>query len=178
MNTTTYPAEYTTLVGKHRLVGWGDYPALRDAILPRVFGYLVGLATPVVKEFHGDLFHDAETLPKFLDAALAGSTYAQWNYCVRHSGTNMNGTATIMFESLAYDAALYNLHLYMDDRREWWLEIDLLDARPSRPGATASTEHSAAALGLNPVVDPCTCNARAGGYSTHLSICPAHPSWV
>lgn len=129
----TYPAHYAEIVGTHRLVGWGDYDTMRESILPRVFGFLVRAATPVVKEFHGDLFHDAEWLRTFLDAALANSTYVQWNVCVRHSGTNVNGNAVMVFESFAYDAALYNFHLYMDDRREWWLEIDLLDARPDRP---------------------------------------------
>ena len=94
---------------------------------------MVRTAMPVVKEYHGDLFHDAEWLRTFLDAALENSGYVQWDVCVRHSGTNNNQAAAWMFESMTYDAALYNFHLHVDEQGEWWLDIDLLDARPDRP---------------------------------------------
>lgn len=152
---TTYPAKYAEIVGNHRLVGWGSYDTLRDSIHMRVFGWMVRAATPVVEEYHGDLLIDADTMRQFLDENFTeGHTNkVTWMYCVRHSGTNFGSrSARLTFESLAYDTALYLFEVQVDGRGEWHLSIDLLDARPDRPGATASTEDmSAEALGLSPV---------------------------
>lgn len=126
----TYPASAAVLTGKHRLVGWGNFDTMRESILPRVFGYLVRLATHVAHEYHGDLFHDAEWLRK----NLTGET--SFLYLVRYSGTNLGDSARLMFESLAYDAVLYNIDLSVDERGTWWLTVDLIDARPTRPVVT------------------------------------------
>lgn len=131
----TYPAHYADIVGDHRLVGWGSYETLRHGILQRVFGYLVRAATPVVKEYHGDLFSDAEWLAREADAVLGNPANGIMRFmvCVRHSGTNLGGSARFMFDSLAYDAALYLFSVHVEDRGEWHLSIDLLDARPDSP---------------------------------------------
>lgn len=141
----TSTATTTTVVntGDHRLVGWGDYASLRGSIQHRLFGYLVQAAAPVVKEYHGDLFIDAETMTRWLDehfAAEAGDT-AAFLYCVRHSGTQFATSARLMFESVAYDAVLYNFEVRVDARGEWHLRIDLLDTRPTRPSAALPATH-------------------------------------
>lgn len=133
MSTNTYPARYADVVGNHRLVGWGDWETMRESVLPRVFGYLVQTATPVVKEFHGDLFLDAAWLRENFDTAFAESAKFDFMVCVRHSGTNLGPFARHMFESVAYDAALYIFEVQVDGRGEWTLSIDLIDARPDRP---------------------------------------------
>lgn len=133
---TTYPAHYADVVGNHRLVGWGDFATLHSAILMRTFGFIVQAAMPVVKEFHGDLFYDAEWLRREFTQAfeVEGKTKHDFMVCVRHSGTQVGGgSPRLMFESLAYDAALYLFEVQVDGRGEWHLSIDLLDARPDRP---------------------------------------------
>lgn len=136
----TYPAVYAGITGEHRLVGWGNFETLHHAILMHTFGWMVKAAIPVVKEFHGDLFTDADWIRRHLTELLEAdeegrpkNTHAAFLYCVRHSGTNTGGTARFMFESLAYDAALYNFEVRVDARGEWFLRVDLLDARPTRP---------------------------------------------
>lgn len=140
MSTNTYPARYATVTGSHRLVGWGDWESMRNSVLPRVFGHLVQTATPVVREFHGDLFHDAEWLRRVMDEHFTVSSSAlRIEVCVRYSGTNLNvlgdsfASARSMFASSTYDAALYLFEVNVDGRGEWTLSIDLLDARPDRP---------------------------------------------
>lgn len=155
----TYPAHYAAVVGDHRLVGWGSYDTLADSIKMRTFGYMVRAAMPVVKEYHGDLMIDADTLRKTLDDVLSvpenGS--ARFLYCVRHSGTGMGAIAQHMYESHAYDAALYTFEVYAKGQGEWYLRIDLIDARPDRPEVhTSSTDGilpplSAQSLGLTPI---------------------------
>lgn len=53
----------------------------------RIFGTLVQLAAPVVKEFHGDLFHDASWIKDHVDGP--GTFY----FVVRHSGTHVGSSA-------------------------------------------------------------------------------------
>jgi hypothetical protein len=125
-----------TGTGTHDLVGWGSYDMLDDSILPRVFGHLVVLAGPVVKEFHGDLFWDADSLRMILSAAFADNpdrTEASFLYCVRHSGTHIGPVGKIMFESHHYDAVLYNLTVSTDERGRWTLRVDLIGAREPHP---------------------------------------------
>jgi hypothetical protein len=134
---STISTTFTTVVntGDHRLVGWGDFATLHHGILTRVFGFMVMAATPVVQEYHGDLFTDADMLRREMTHAFEeqGKTHHSFLYCVRHSGTNMGSSARFMYESLAYDAALYNFEVRVDARGEWHLRIDLLDTRPTRP---------------------------------------------
>lgn len=133
----------TILAGTHRLWGYSDtFDA--DNLHQRIFGFLVQMAAPVVKEYHGDLFHDAE----WVRANVTGPNEAgSFLFCVRHSGTNIGPFAKFMYESLAYDAALYALTL-TEEGGTWFLTIDVLGSRPTRP---APAEHSATALGLSPV---------------------------
>ena len=133
MTTQTYPARYAEVVGNHRLVGWGDWPPMRESVLPRVFGFMVRAATPVVREFHGDLFLDAEWLRRAMDEHFtATSEPFRFEYCVRYSGTNY-AMGREMFDLQTYDAALYLFEVQVDGRGEWHLSIDLADARPDRP---------------------------------------------
>ena len=118
------------LTGKHRLWGWSkafDAAALHQ----RIFGFLVQMAAPVVKEYHGDLFHDA----RWLTNNVTGP--GSFLFCVRHSGTNIGHSARLMYESVAYDAVLYNIDVSIEKGGEWFLTVDVLGARPAR--ATAST---------------------------------------
>ena len=139
MSTTTFPAKYTEVTGNHRLVGWGDWETMSESVLPRVFGWLVMTATPVVREFHGDLFHDAEWLRAKMDEHFTSTSMPfRFEVCVRYSGTNLNvfgdsfESARAVFTSAAYNAALYLFEVHVDGRGEWTLSIDLLDARPDR----------------------------------------------
>ena len=128
------------LVGTHRL--WG-YSSTFDAtaLHQRIFGFLVQMAAPVVKEYHGDLFLDAEWLR---DTVSGPCTFL---YCVRYSGTNLGLLAPVTYESLTYDAVLYRVTL-TEKSGVWSLVIDVVGSRPLRPTPPA---HSADALGLNPV---------------------------
>lgn len=113
------------LTGTHRLWGWSEtFDA--TALHQRIFGYLVQLATPVVKEYHGDLFHDAMWLRENLTGPGA------FLYCVRHSGTHIGPNAHLMIEGLAYDAVLYNIEVFVERGGEWSLRIDLIKALPAR----------------------------------------------
>lgn len=162
-NTTT-----TTVVntGDHRLVGWGNYASLRGSIQHRLFGFMVSAALPVVKEYHGDLFIDSESMTKWLDETFAQghdlAAEASFLYCVRHSGTHFGPFARFAFDSHAYDAVLYNFEVRVDARGEWHLRIDLIDVRPTRP---TEAEHSAAALGLNPVDSCVSCDIAGRTYN-------------
>lgn len=98
----------------HDLGGWGDFNTLRESLLPRIFGHMVQLATPVVKEFHGDLFHDAEWLRKNIDGPCS------FEFLVRTSGTNVGESARIMVNIGAPGAILYRLTVAMEERRQSW----------------------------------------------------------
>lgn len=114
-----------TNTGTHDLWGWGDFDG--SALHQRIFGHLVVLATPVVKEYHSDLFHDA----LWIKETVTGPT--SFLFLVRHSGTHLGRSAALMFESVHYDAVLYNIDLSVDERKRWTLTIDLLGAREPRP---------------------------------------------
>lgn len=110
----------------HRLVGWGVWSQIGEYVLPRLFGHLVALATPVVKEYHGDLFRDAE----WLRATVTGPI--EMDYVVRHHGTHLGevGAAWNMARSYMDSPAMhgktdrfYRLSLTVDDRGEWSLTI-------------------------------------------------------
>lgn len=102
---------------KHRLVGFGDFDTLADSIRMRVFGHMVALAAPVVKEFHGDLLLDAEWAQ---DITGEFSTL----YTVRHSGTNLGVlTAPIALALNPSNAFMYGLSL-IEEKGEWSLLVD------------------------------------------------------
>ena len=92
----------------HRLVGWGSFLNLQDQIRARLFGHLVVLATPVVKEYHSDLFHDAQ----WLRDNVVGET--EFHFVVRDSGTGVGPTAR--FQKDSPGAVMYRLSLTCDRR--------------------------------------------------------------
>lgn len=104
----------------HDIGGWGDFDALRESLLPRIFGHMVQLATPVVEEFLGDLFHDAEWLRKNVTGPCS------FGFMVRTSGTNLGESARIMGSIGAPGAILYRLTVAMEDRQRWSLTIEEL----------------------------------------------------
>lgn len=53
-----------------RLTGMGTFEDLRSSILALTFGEMVKLATPVLKRYHSDLFHDATTLEQYVTGPL------------------------------------------------------------------------------------------------------------
>lgn len=139
--TQTYPARYASLVGNHRLVGWGSYATLCEQVMARTFGFMVQAAGLAVKEYHSDLFHDAGWLRREMDDVLGNPANGpmRFMYCVRHHGTNVGDSARLMFESWNYDEALYLFEVQVNERGEWHLSIDLLDARPDRPAPVESS---------------------------------------
>lgn len=103
-----------------RLVGWGKWSDLRLAVLHRLFGEMVKRAMPVVKEYHGDLFIDAEWLAE----NVTGETTFQ--YLVRHSGTTVGPNAPYMASIHEYDFVLYGVTLFHDERDEWFCRFDVI----------------------------------------------------
>jgi len=101
----------------HDLGGWGSFLVLRESLLARIFGHMVQLATPVVNEYHGDLFHDAEWLRKNVDGPCS------FDFLVRYSGTNLNESARHMSAAGAPGGVLYNLTVSMEDRGRWSLTV-------------------------------------------------------
>lgn len=106
----------------HRLVGWGSFEDLASSIKPRVFGHMVQLAIPVVKEYHSDLFHDATWLNENLTADLT------FDYVVRTSGTNLGETT--QYSAGSPGAVHYRLTLRADTsfpapsaNADWYLDI-------------------------------------------------------
>lgn len=64
--------------------GWcTDWTEAQHYVLQRIFGSLVRIAAPVVQEFHGDLFHDAEWLRQHLTGPM------EFWFCARTSGTHI-----------------------------------------------------------------------------------------
>lgn len=108
------------------LVGWGSYSDLKNQIMSRTFGHMVRLATPVVKEYHSDLFIDALNLEANLDLGLnAVETSTSVYYVVRHSGTWFGEQAVIAATSNHGDPTLrlYHLSIGCDDRQSWSITI-------------------------------------------------------
>lgn len=102
---------------KHRLVGYGDFATLADSIKMRLFGHMVALAAPVVKEYHGDLLIDAEWV-----RSLEGEVSTL--YTVRHSGTNLGMLSAPLSLALnPTNATMYGLSL-IDEGGQWYLLID------------------------------------------------------
>lgn len=102
----------------HRLVGWGDFDTLAESIRMRVYGHMIVLATPVVKEYHGDLLLDA----RWIETNLTGPR--SFLYTVRHSGTNLGSLAAPLALAInPNNAIMYGLSLYTEDR-EWYLRVD------------------------------------------------------
>lgn len=112
---TTYP---TTTID---LVGWGTFDDLSDSIPQRVFGELVKLAQPVLREFHSDLFWDAKAVTE-----IAGPT--SFDYLVRPSGTTMGLFARDMFDVSGAGAVLYHVVLREEDRR-WVLDVTIVGTK-------------------------------------------------
>lgn len=106
------------------LWGWGkEYDS--DVLPQRIFGHLVRLAAPVVKEYHGDLYHDA----MWVKETISGPT--EFLFLVRHSGTHIGPSAQLMFDSLSTNAVLYRVSLSVDERGRWTLRIYVLGIRPT-----------------------------------------------
>lgn len=72
----------TTRTEKVRLTGWGTFDELGRSIKALLFGEMVKRATPVVEQYHSDLFHDA----LWINETVTGPTTI--DFLVRTSGTN------------------------------------------------------------------------------------------
>lgn len=139
------------------LVGWGSYTDLKSQILSRTFGHMVRLATPVVKEFHSDLFIDAMNLEANLDLGLnAVETGTSLYFAVRHSGTWFGEQAIHSATSNHGDSTfrLYHLSIGCDERQAWTIRItDETDTIAETLADVGPTPHpySAASLDLKPI---------------------------
>lgn len=108
------------------LVGWGTYTQLKDQIAVRTFGHMIRLAAPVVKEYHGDLYHDAHNLPGHLDRNInAVETATSVYFAVRHSGTWLGDMAVMAATQAHGDKTLrlYHLSIGCDERQAWSITI-------------------------------------------------------
>lgn len=105
-------------ITQHIVGQWGTFEELKNSILPRIFGHMVVLASPVVKEYHGDLFHDAEWLRENVNGPMVV------DYLVRTSGTNLGVSAQTMRAIGAPGGVYYTLRLQSEDNRVWTLEIE------------------------------------------------------
>lgn len=109
------------------LVGWGDYESLRDQIIARTFGHMIRLATPVVKEYHSDLYHDAANLPGIIESGMNQmETSTSFFFVVRHSGTWL-GEMALSADAQAHGddtLRLYWISIWCDDRKAWHIEIE------------------------------------------------------
>lgn len=114
----------------HVVGQWGTFSELRGSILPRIFGHMVTLASPVVKEYHSDLYHDARWLDENVDGPMIV------DYLVRTSGTNLGVSAQSMRSIGAPGGVYYTLTLHSADNRVWTL--DILE-HPPLDGASPST---------------------------------------
>lgn len=106
-----------TVTTDHIVGQWGTFEELKGSILPRMFGHMVVLATPVVREYHGDLYHDATWLRENVTGPL------EFSYMVRTSGTNLGASADSMLSIGAPGAVFYTLRLHSEDNRVWWLSV-------------------------------------------------------
>jgi hypothetical protein len=122
-----FNVDNTSLTGRTYLGGWGDWPDMKSSLIQRVFGHMLRLAGPVVKEFQSDLYHDALALEGILDRGMnAIETATSFHFAVRHHGT--------WTESMAITAAtgnhgdltrrLYQITVERDDRKAWWIEVE------------------------------------------------------
>jgi len=121
----------TTHLGeKVRLVGWGTFEDLQLSIRARLFGELVKRATPVVKEYESDLFHDANWLTQHVNGPCT------FDWLVRDSGTNISLTdapsganaAVIGVQIGAPGGVFYRVEL-VEERGQWsaiftWIPLD------------------------------------------------------
>ena len=69
-----------------RLIGWGTFEELHLSIRALLFGEMVRRATPVITEYHSDLFHDAHWITNHVNGPVT------FDWLVRTSGTNISLT--------------------------------------------------------------------------------------
>lgn len=96
------------------LTGWGTFEDLEGNIRALLFDQLLERALPVVKEYRSDLFHDAMWLREHLT-----SERLEFDFMVRHSGTNIGTSASIQAEiGPGAGAILYRVRL-LEERGAW-----------------------------------------------------------
>lgn len=66
----------------HRIGSW-EFPGDASSIRAAVFGHMVTLATPIVKHYVSDLYHDATWLTNNVE-----DEYARFLFAVRETGTS------------------------------------------------------------------------------------------
>lgn len=111
-----------------RLVGWGTFEELASSIKQLTFGELVKLATPVLKRYHSDLWHDAKWLELHLqDNAQEGVT---WYYATCDSGTAIGTERSyiaIRIEGHA-EGQLWRCRIMQDGKGAWYFNAtDITD---------------------------------------------------
>lgn len=109
------PDETTKIGEPIRLYGWEKkWVEAATPVKALLFGHMVKLATPVVKFYPSDLYHDVH----WLDENVTGPTVF-W-FMVRESGTNI-GESAITQEYLlgSQPRSLYRVELVMDERGQW-----------------------------------------------------------
>lgn len=110
-----------------RLIGYGDFADLRHQIASRLFGEMLQRATPVVKEYHSDLFHDAEWLRERIIGRVCSEQFA---YVVRPSGTHLGIQAEYALRPSLWQrgSRAYIVTLTEDESESqtWYVRFDLI----------------------------------------------------
>ena len=128
MTTTTHPPTNPVGVATTHLVGADDYNRAR----PFVFELLVKLATPHVKHYVSDLYHDAE----WVRTTTPRDQSFWFTYVVRECGTNLYdhmddprwSFATVDYWQRSDAVAMYRVNVW-HDRRGWHATVSTLFAR-------------------------------------------------
>jgi hypothetical protein len=80
---------------------------------------------PVVKEYHGDLYHDAMTIHERIEELAEDAPFC---YVVRPSGTHLGLAAEYALAPSIWQrgSKAYIVTLTENDRQEWFARFDLI----------------------------------------------------
>ncbi len=112
--TTTTPARPLTpeIV---RLWGWDrTWDGARSAVQCTLFGEMVKRAIPVVREYHSDLFHDAQWVRDNVTGPMS------FLFMVRYHGTHVGDSAEIAEQQASTEPrTLYRVTVSVDGAGQW-----------------------------------------------------------
>ena len=112
------------------LAKWHD-PAddIPSTLYSSVYGELIKLAMPIIKEYHGDLYYDAQWVEKWLEELA--TTSEPFYYGVRVSGTHIGTDGNIIAD---HNTGVYKLTIYNLDSI-WYVDIETLRTHDTQPDA-------------------------------------------
>lgn len=106
------------LVKTVRLVGFSDnFPDVAESARAVLFGAMIKRAAPVMKEYHSDLYHDANWLRENLNGPMT------FDWLVRYSGTNLQEGARISVKIGAGEGATFYRVRVFHEKGVWFAEF-------------------------------------------------------